>query len=145
MKVIIQRVSQASVAINSKVQSSIKRGILAYVCFEEGDNEESINKFFEKITKYKIFEGDSGILDTNLKQLGGEILIISQFTLNAVTKKGLKASYHLALEPSKAEKLYEHMIKISSTVGLNVFFGSFGAMMQVSSVNEGPYTLNFNF
>ena len=145
MRVIVQRVSQASVSIEGIAQSSIKKGILAYVCFEEHDNEEVIAKFFNKITNYKIFEGDSGILDTSLKDLEAELLIVSQFTLGAVTKKGLRPSYHLALEPSKAKQLYDLMIESSSSQGIGVSFGTFGAMMQISSVNDGPYTLNFNF
>ena len=145
MRVIIQRVSQASVSIEGIVQSSITKGILAYVCFEEHDNEEVIAKFFKKITNYKIFEGVSGILDASLKDLKAELLIISQFTLGAATKKGLRPSYHLALEPSKAKHLYDLMIKLSVSQGVEVSFGTFGAMMQISSVNDGPYTLNFNF
>ena len=145
MRVIIQRVLQASVSIEGIVQSSITKGILAYVCFEEHDNEEAIKKFFKKITNYKIFEGDSGILDTSLKDLEAELLIVSQFTLSAVTKKGLRPSYHLALEPSKAKQLYDLMIELSSSQCIGVSFVAFGAMMQISSVNDGRYTLNFNF
>ena len=145
MRAIIQRVSQASVSIEGIAQSSIKKGILAYVCFEEHDNEEVIAKFFNKITNFKIFEGDRGILDTSLKDLEAELLIVSQFTLSAVTKKGLRPSYHLALKPSKAMHLYDLMIEQSVSQDIRVSFGTFGAMMQISSVNDGPYTLNFNF
>jgi D-tyrosyl-tRNA(Tyr) deacylase len=145
LKVILQRVLEASVSIDGLQYSSIKKGLLAYVCFESGDNQNSINKFFDKVSRYKIFKGDSSNLDTSLAQLDAALLIVSQFTLSASTNKGLKPSYHLALEPSQAKNLFDLMIETSKHLSIRVFFGEFGASMQVSSINDGPYTLIYNF
>ena len=145
MKVILQRVLEASVSSQGLQYSSIQNGLLAYVCFELGDSQLTIDKFYDKVSRYKIFEGDSCKLDTSLSQLNAELLVISQFTLSATTNKGLKPSYHLALENSQAKTLFELMVETSKHLDIKVFFGEFGANMQVSSINDGPYTLIYNF
>ena len=106
MQALAQRVSSAKICINAKTHASIKEGILAYVCFEKDDEEEVVDKFISKITNFSFFKGDNGIMSSTLKEIGGELMIISQFTLSAVTDKGNKPSFHRSAETDKANFLY---------------------------------------
>jgi D-tyrosyl-tRNA(Tyr) deacylase len=140
-----QRVKKASVRVNKDLVSSIDKGILLMVCFEQTDTQVQIDKLISKILDYSFFEGVSGKLDVSLRKIGAELLIVSQFTLNASTKKGLKPSFHKAASPDLAEELYN---KLKSTINLeykNVKYGVFGAYMELELTNDGPFTLNFNF
>ncbi len=115
------------------------------VCFEQTDTQVQINKLISKILDYSFFEGVSGKLDVSLRKIGAELLIVSQFTLNASTKKGLKPSFHKAASPDLAEELYN---KLKASINLeykNVKYGVFGAYMELELTNDGPFTLNFNF
>ena len=145
MLCLAQRVKKASVRVNKDLVSSIDKGILLMVCFEQTDTQVQIDKLISKILDYSFFEGVSGNLDASLRKIGAELLIVSQFTLNASTKKGLKPSFHKAASPDLAEELYN---KLKSTINLeykNVKYGVFGAYMELELTNDGPFTLNFNF
>ncbi len=145
MLCLAQRVKKASVRVNKDLVSSIDKGILLMVCFEQTDTQVQIDKLISKILDYSFFEGVSGKLDVSLRKIGAELLIVSQFTLNASTKKGLKPSFHKAASPDLAEELYN---KLKSTINLeykNVKYGVFGAYMELELTNDGPFTLNFNF
>lgn len=145
MLCLAQRVKKASVRVNKDLVSSIDKGILLMVCFEQTDTQVQIDKLISKILDYSFFEGVSGNLDTSLRKIGAELLIVSQFTLNASTKKGLKPSFHKAASPDLAEELYN---KLKASINLeykNVKYGVFGAYMELELTNDGPFTLNFNF
>ncbi len=145
MLCLAQRVKKASVRVNKDLVSSIDKGILLMVCFEQTDTQVQIDKLISKILDYSFFEGVSGNLDASLRKIGAELLIVSQFTLNASTKKGLKPSFHKAAPPDLAEQLYN---KLKASINLeykNVKYGVFGAYMELELTNDGPFTLNFNF
>ena len=145
MLCLAQRVKKASVRVNKDLVSSIDKGILLMVCFEQTDTQVQIDKLISKILDYSFFEGVSGKLDASLREIGAELLIVSQFTLNASTKKGLKPSFHKAASPDLAEELYN---KLKASINLeykNVKYGVFGAYMELELTNDGPFTLNFNF
>ena len=145
MLCLAQRVKKASVKVNKDLVSSIDKGILLMVCFEQTDTQVQIDKLISKILDYSFFEGVSGKLDASLRKIGAELLIVSQFTLNASTKKGLKPSFHKAAPPDLAEELYN---KLKASINLeykNVKYGVFGAYMELELTNDGPFTLNFNF
>ena len=111
MQALAQRVSSAKICINAKTHASIKEGILAYVCFEKDDEEDVVDKFISKIINFSFFKGDNNIMSASLKEIGGELMIISQFTLSAVTDKGNKPSFHRAAETDKANFLYNSLIR----------------------------------
>ena len=145
MLCLAQRVKKASVRVNKDLVSSIDKGILLMVCFEQTDTQVQIDKLISKILDYSFFEGVSGKLDASLRKIGAELLIVSQFTLNASKKKGLKPSFHKAAPPDLAEELYN---KLKASINLeykNVKYGVFGAYMELELTNDGPFTLNFNF
>lgn len=145
MLCLAQRVKKASVRVNKDLVSSIDKGILLMVCFEQTDTQVQIDKLISKILDYSFFEGVTGKLDASLRKIGAELLIVSQFTLNASTKKGLKPSFHKAASPDLAEELYN---KLKASINLeykNVKYGVFGAYMELELTNDGPFTLNFNF
>ena len=145
MLCLAQRVKKASVKVNKDLVSSIDKGILLMVCFEQTDTQVQIDKLISKILDYSFFEGVTGKLDASLRKIEAELLIVSQFTLNASTKKGLKPSFHKAASPDLAEELYN---KLKASINLeykNVKYGVFGAYMQLELTNDGPFTLNFNF
>ena len=143
MKVIAQRVSSAKVSINKKTHAFINKGILAYVCFEKGDKDEVIDKFIHRIGSFSIFRGENDEMSLNLKNVEGELLIISQFTLAAVTEKGNKPSFHRALDSKKANSLYNLLLKRLSDSAIRFQSGVFGADMDIQSINEGPVTFLF--
>ena len=145
MLCLAQRVKKASVRVNKDLVSSIDKGILLMICFEQTDTQIQIDKLISKILDYSFFEGVSGKLDASLRKIEAELLIVSQFTLNASTKKGLKPSFHKAASPDLAEELYN---KLKASINLeykNVKYGVFGAYMELELTNDGPFTLNFNF
>ena len=144
MKAITQRVSSAKVCIKDKTHASIKKGILAYVCFEQDDNEDVIDKFINKILNYNFFEEDTNIMSASLKEIEGELMIISQFTLAAITKRGNKPSFHKALDSKRANTLYNLLLKRLSDFSIRYKSGIFGADMDVHSINKGPVTFLFD-
>lgn len=141
MKIVIQRVSSASVEVDKKIVGEIGKGYLLLLGVGEDDNKEILDKYIDKIIKLRIFEDENGKTNLSLKDVGGEILIVSQFTLYANCKKGNRPSFTNAGKPDKAEELYEYAIeKIKGQLG-KVETGVFGAHMNVSLVNDGPFTI----
>lgn len=143
MQVLAQRVSSAKVYIDVKTHSSINQGILVYVCFEKDDNEEVIDKFISKISNFSFFQGDNSMMSASLKEIGGELMIISQFTLAALTDKGNKPSFHRAAGTEKANFLYNLLIERLADSSIRCQSGVFGSDMDVHSVNTGPVTFSF--
>lgn len=142
MKVVIQRVSAASVSISGEVISKINQGLLVLLGITHDDNEQDQDWLVKKVLNLRIFNDANGVMNKSLLQIEGEILIISQFTLHASTKKGNRPSYINAARPEHAIPLYESFItKLESGLGRSVGKGKFGADMQVQLVNDGPVTI----
>lgn len=142
MRAVIQRVSRASVAIGSKTVSEIGHGLLVFVGIEEADNETDVEWLGNKIVRLRIFNDSNGVMNLSVLETGGEIMVVSQFTLHAKTKKGNRPSYTKAAPPEIAIPIYENFIKkISGLTGEKTSTGEFGAMMDVSLVNDGPVTI----
>ena len=142
MRAVIQRVSEAAVIIEGAVHNDIGSGLLVLLGIEDADNHEDISWLVNKITGLRIFNDDAGVMNLSVEEVNGELLIISQFTLHANTKKGNRPSYIKAANPDKAVPLYEEFVKlISIKTGKQVKTGLFGADMQVSLVNDGPVTI----
>lgn len=141
MKVVLQRVQQASVTINHQLVSQIGAGLLLLVGFGQDDNSEAVDYLAAKISKSRIFVDQNGKTNLSIADVKGEILSVSQFTLYANTKKGNRPSFTEALEPQKAQKLYELFNQQLANTGVNVKTGVFGADMQVELINDGPLTI----
>ena len=142
MRVIIQRVIEASVNINQKIHSQIENGYLVLAGFEENDSEEDLLWISKKITDLRIFSDDEGKMNLSIQDVHGEILLISQFTLFASTKKGNRPSFIRSAKPEIAIPLYEELIKILNSLMPNrIKTGVFGADMQISLINDGPVTI----
>lgn len=142
MRVVIQRVSEASVKIEGEPVSAIKKGILILVGIEDSDLPEDIDWLATKITQLRIFDDQNGVMNLSVKDIDGEILIVSQFTLHASTKKGNRPSYIRASKPDFAIPMYEKFIqKTEELLGKKAGTGKFGAMMDVALVNDGPVTI----
>jgi D-tyrosyl-tRNA(Tyr) deacylase len=142
MRAVIQRVSNASVTVGRKIHSEIGNGLLILLGIEETDNQEDIEWLCGKILRLRVFDDENGVMNLSVLETGGEVLIISQFTLHASTKKGNRPSYIKAARPEKAILLYESFIKtMDLTLGKPSKTGIFGAEMQVSLINDGPVTI----
>mgnify|MGYP000505618928 FL=1 len=142
MRVVIQKVTQASVSIENQIVASIDKGLLVLVGIEDGDANEDIVWLSSKIVNLRVFDDDNGVMNLSVKEVEGEVLIVSQFTLHASTKKGNRPSYIKAARPEVAIPIYEAFIKqVESLLGKRVSTGQFGAMMQVSLCNDGPVTI----
>ena len=142
MRAVIQRVSQASVTIGSEISGQIGHGLLVLIGIEECDGEQDVVWLCSKIINLRIFSDNQGIMNKSILDSGGDMLIVSQFTLHASTKKGNRPSYMRAARPETAIPLYENFIhQIGLMFGKKVHTGKFGAMMQVSLVNDGPVTI----
>ena len=142
MIAVIQRVSQASVTIDGIVKSQIQKGLLVLLGIEDTDNNEDIDWLANKIVNLRIFNDAEGVMNVSVKDEGGDIIIVSQFTLHASTKKGNRPSYIKASKPDIAIPLYEKFVNvISEALGKPVQTGSFGADMKVSLLNDGPVTI----
>lgn len=142
MRCVIQRVSEASVTIAEKVKSSIGLGLLVLIGIEEADNDEDIEWLCGKISKLRIFNDESGVMNCSVMDMNGEILLISQFTLQASTKKGNRPSYLKAAKPDIAIPIYEKFIfQLEKETGKKILTGEFGADMKVRLLNDGPVTI----
>ena len=142
MRVVIQKVTEASVSIENQIVASIDKGLLVLVGIEDGDTNEDIAWLSSKIVNLRVFDDDNGVMNLSVKEVEGEVLIVSQFTLHASTKKGNRPSYIKAARPEVAIPIYEAFIKqVESLLGKKVPTGQFGAMMQVSLCNDGPVTI----
>jgi D-tyrosyl-tRNA(Tyr) deacylase len=145
LQALVQRVSSAEISIDDLLHAKINCGLLAFICFELGDSFGVIDKFITKISSFCFFDDNDNILSANLKEIDGELMIVSQFTLAAVTKKGNKASFHQAAKTDDARALYDELIMQLNRSSINYKSGRFGANMNVSLVNTGPVTFSFNF
>jgi len=142
MRVVIQRASSASVSFGENIQASIRQGLVILIGIEDNDSGEDIEWLSSKIVNLRIFNDETGIMNLSLLQVEGDILLVSQFTLHASTKKGNRPSYIKASKPPVALPLYERMIKqLEKDLGKGISTGSFGADMQVALVNDGPVTI----
>lgn len=142
MRTVIQRVAHASVTIDGKCKSSIGKGLLVLLGIEEADNQEDIDWLCKKIVNLRIFEDDNGVMNKSVLEINGEILVVSQFTLMASTKKGNRPSYIRAAKHETSIPLYEKFCqKISQELGKPVGTGEFGADMKVDLLNDGPVTI----
>jgi D-tyrosyl-tRNA(Tyr) deacylase len=142
MIVVIQRVTTASVEIDLKVKGSIGKGLLVLVGIEEADDDTDIEWLSGKIVNLRIFNDEAGVMNVSVKDDGGDILVVSQFTLHASTKKGNRPSYIKAARPERSIPLYEKFVaRLSMDLGKPVQTGEFGADMKVSLLNDGPVTI----
>ena len=142
MRVVIQRVTKASVTINGLVNGAIQKGLLVFVGIEEADNMEDISWLSNKIINLRIFDDDQGVMNFSLKDIVGDILLISQFTLHATTKKGNRPGYSKAARPELAIPLYQSFIKqLQNDLEKEIATGEFGADMKVELLNDGPVTI----
>lgn len=142
MKVVIQRVSKASVNVDGKVAGNIGHGLLVLMGIEDADNEEDIKWLSNKIVNLRIFNDEAGIMNRSVLEAGGDILVVSQFTLHASTKKGNRPSYVRASKPEAAIPLYEKMIvQLQKDLGKEIATGVFGGDMKVELLNDGPVTI----
>ena len=142
MKAVIQRVSKASVEVNNQCIAHITTGLLVLVGIEDGDNQEDINWLTSKIANLRIFSDANEVMNLSVKEIQGEIIVVSQFTLHASTKKGNRPSYIKASKPETAIPLYESFVKqMEVALGKKVQTGQFGADMKIALLNDGPVTL----
>ncbi len=142
MRAVIQRVSEASCMVDTKITGAIKTGLLILLGIEEADTAEDLTWLAQKIVNMRIFCDENGLMNKSLKNVNGEILLISQFTLFAQTKKGNRPSFIQAAKPEKAIPLYEQMIaELETLTGKSPQTGIFGADMKIELVNDGPVTI----
>jgi D-tyrosyl-tRNA(Tyr) deacylase len=145
MRAVIQRVSQASVTIGGEVRATIPRGLLVLVAVEDADTPGDLEWLSGKIARLRVFNDADGVMNRSVQETGGEILVISQFTLFASTKKGNRPSYSRAARPEVAVPLYEAFVrKLAQDLGRPVRTGEFGADMKISLTNDGPVTILFD-
>ncbi len=142
MRAVIQRVSSCNVVVNETMVARIDAGVLIFLGIEDSDEQTDIEWLSRKIINMRIFNDSSGVMNNNILEVNGDILVVSQFTLHASTKKGNRPSYIRAARPEIARELYESFIDTCSVgTGKKVLSGEFGANMQVSIVNDGPVTI----
>lgn len=142
MIAVIQRVSESSVSINGRVKASVGKGLMVLLGIEDADNGEDISWLAKKIVNLRIFEDEEGVMNHSLLDAGGNVLLISQFTLHASTKKGNRPGYAKAAKPAVAIPIYESfIIELNKELGKAIETGEFGADMKVSLINDGPVTI----
>jgi D-tyrosyl-tRNA(Tyr) deacylase len=145
MKTVIQRVSRASVTVDGQVVSSIGQGLLVLLGIEDADGKEDIDWLSQKIVNLRIFNDAEGVMNCSVLDVGGDIIVVSQFTLHALTKKGNRPSYIKASKPDVAIPMYESFVqKIEQDLGKKVGTGIFGADMKVELLNDGPVTITID-
>lgn len=142
MRIVAQRVTRASVTINGVLKSNIGKGFMVLLGIEEADNQEDVEYLCQKLTKLRVFADDNNAMNLDVNQVGGDFLVVSQFTLHAMTKKGNRPSFIKAARPEHAIPLYELFLKrLAEVSGRKVESGEFGADMQVELINDGPVTI----
>ena len=142
MRVVIQRVTNASVTVESKVVAEIQKGLLVFVGIEEADTQEDLDWLVTKITQLRIFNDENEVMNLSVQDIDGDVLVVSQFTLHAATKKGNRPSYIKAAKPDFAIPMYERFVKaLELKLGKKVPTGIFGADMKVLLLNDGPVTI----
>ncbi|HEY3488090.1 MAG TPA: D-aminoacyl-tRNA deacylase [Gammaproteobacteria bacterium] len=137
---LLQRVSCAEVRVRERTVAKISRGLLVLVAVEKDDSTISAQRLADRLAGYRVFADSDGKMNLSLQDIGGEILLVPQFTLAADTGKGMRPSFHPAAEPVQGKQLFEHLCACCKQLGVTVGQGEFGADMQVSLVNEGPVT-----
>ncbi|MGB0668592.1 MAG: D-aminoacyl-tRNA deacylase [Porticoccaceae bacterium] len=142
MQGLIQRVSSASVSVDQQIRGQIDQGILLLLGVQKDDSQESADRLLQKVLNYRIFSDPQGKMNLSLSDIGGGLLVISQFTLAADTQKGLRPSFSSAAPPQQAQALYEYFLARANKQHDTVSSGVFGADMQVSLCNDGPVTFN---
>ena len=140
---LVQRVIEAKVHIGNKEFSSIGSGLLVLVCIEDSDTNESVARMSEKLINFKMIDDSKGITSCSLKETKEEVLIVSQFTLSAITNKGNKPTFHKAAKPDKAKLMYDEFVNLFKKEHRFVKEGKFGVSMNISLINKGPVTFNF--
>ena len=142
MRAVIQRVSKASVTVDNTIYSQIENGLLVFACIEDADTAEDIEWLSGKIVNLRIFNDDNGVMNVSVKDINGDILAVSQFTLHASTKKGNRPSYIKASKPEFAIPMYEKFVQqLGNELGKKIHTGVFGADMKVELLNDGPVTI----
>ena len=142
MRILIQRVKEASVSINGLLKSQIEHGLLVFLGIEHEDGPDDLNWLVEKLIKLRIFDDERGVMNLSITDVSGQFLVISQFTLHANTRKGARPSYIRAARPEQAIPLYEEFLnRIKEKTGVKPESGEFGADMQVALINDGPVTI----
>lgn len=141
MKLVIQRVNHANVKIDGEEVGKINKGLLVFVGVAADDDEKVVEKYFNKLIKLRIFEDENGKTNLSLNDVGGELLLVSQFTLLANCKDGNRPSFIGAGSPDEAKRLYEYMVEFGKKSGIHTECGVFGADMKVSLENDGPFTI----
>lgn len=145
MRVVIQRVLQASVTVDQRVVGQIGHGLLVFIGFEDADDEEDQQWLSNKIVNLRIFNDEAGVMNKSVLEVGGGVLLVSQFTLHAFTKKGNRPSYSRASKPSVAIPKYEAFIlQLEKDLGQQIATGIFGADMKVDLLNDGPVTITMD-
>jgi len=139
----VQRVSKAEVIVDDQIFSSIKKGCLLFICFEINDSFKEVKEMTDKLITFRMLDGPKGITSRSLKDSDEEVLIVSQFTLAAITNKGSKPSFHKAAKTDDAKLLYDKFVNEFKKTSLRVEEGKFGAFMEINLVNNGPVTFNF--
>ena len=142
MKVVLQRVASASVTVEDKIVGEIQKGIVVLVGIEDADTQEDIDWLVTKITQLRIFGDDNGVMNLSVEDVNGDVLVVSQFTLHAATKKGNRPSYIKAARPEIAIPIYEKFVNtLENKLGKKIPTGIFGADMKVALLNDGPVTI----
>ncbi|MFJ1473439.1 D-aminoacyl-tRNA deacylase [Capnocytophaga cynodegmi] len=142
MRIVIQRVLEASVVIENKVTSKIDKGLLILIGIEEADTDEDVKWLSSKVVNLRIFDDENGVMNLSVKDIDGEIIVVSQFTLHASTKKGNRPSYIKAAKPDISIPLYERFVsQLQNDLGKEIGTGEFGADMKVNLCNDGPVTI----
>lgn len=141
MKCLIQRVLSASVSVDGKCTGSIERGFLVFLGITHTDTEQTVEKAAEKIRKLRIFEDENGKTNLSIENIGGELLVVSQFTLYADCRRGNRPGFEQAAAPDHANRLYEHFLSVCKGKFAKVEHGIFGADMKVSLTNDGPFMI----
>ena len=140
MKALIQRVSEASVAVNGDIIGAIGRGLLVLLGVEKGDDEAAVERMANRLLAYRVFSDDNGKMNLSVSDIDGGLLIVSQFTLAADTRKGLRPGFSNAASPDSAQTLYQLLVDNIHRTGIDVATGEFAADMQVQLINDGPVT-----
>ena len=143
MKFVAQRVASAALCVSGELVSEIGRGLVVYLGVKAGDNEKQAEKAMEKVALLRVFEDEAGKMNLSVRDVEGEVLLVSQFTLYGDAKKGNRPSFSEAERPERADALYEHAVSYLRSLGVPVQTGVFGADMQIEQHNDGPVTIIF--
>ena len=143
MKFVAQRVASAALCVSGELVSEIGRGLVVYLGVKAGDNEKQAEKAMEKVALLRVFEDEAGKMNLSVRDVKGEVLLVSQFTLYGDARKGNRPSFSEAERPERADALYEHAVSYLRSLGVPVKTGVFGADMQISQHNDGPVTIIF--